>query len=63
MECSLAREEAGCSEIPVRVVEEGADRIGVPDGPASKTGTAGSGEEEIQEDQEGVALLFAREGR
>lgn len=63
LESNLAQKMAGHTKIPARVVEEAADRVGVADGPASRAGTAGSGEEDIPEDLEGVAMSLAGEGR
>ena len=61
LKCSLTHEAAECPEIPTRVVEEATDRGGRFDGRTSGQGTAGTGEEEVQEDLKRVAMLFARE--
>jgi hypothetical protein len=61
LECGLAHEPTECTEIPVGVVEEAADRGGRLDGRARGQGATGTVKEQIQEDLERIPVLFARE--
>lgn len=57
----IAYQPTECTEIPVDVVEEVADRRGRFDGRSSGEGSTRAFEEETKEDLNRIPVLFARE--